>query len=686
MVTLLKERSTYWVLSGGSSANSTGDYRCYWKIYYEQSEEDKKLLRTKLIIDYYLQFSNSVGGNITYDASTTSKAYINGSNIGDVSISFTTIGTTGLIKKGSKTTYVYHNEDGTGSFTFRGTGFGLSTSTTTYSLPKINRGTTISNNTSANNYIDCGKTVTFSLTKPNTSDNNYLYYKVGNTTYTIEESTNGNSVDYSFPVSLISNYPNNSEILLIVYCRNLTSNIETSTIVYLKVPDTYIPNISLAISEVGDVPTSWEIWVKGKSKIKGVITAKGVSESTIKSYSSSANNATYNTQSFETDYLKSNGSQTIKSTVVDSRGRSNNDSETINVIDYFAPSYVSVEVKRCLKDGTLDETNGTYAKIVCEYKIAPCSNKNEKTLVVTCSSQTKTFELSNYEATITAGADMLFSDINLASSYTFEFKLIDTFNTDGIKYGYKLSPAYTTVSKRAGGKGITFGQVATENGFHDYMGARFHNGLQVDGDLKVGSAFTIDPTNSFQTTIFGSNNNGYRLRTIRSGITTNSNFPQYGSGMAFSSGDTHGFLFTKYNSEGAWIGAGSKDKLNWMNQIQFKNDKVLYENSSGSNGTITLSETSANFKDIDIFYFDDSKVEGFIRVHNPNGKVTSLQIIENSDMANYYMNIKNKMITISGTTIIPKSSRALSITSSGSIFSIDTTDKIKIWKVVGHAS
>ena len=107
MATLLKERSTYWVLSGGSSAESPGDYRTYWKIYYEQSDADKKLLRTKLIVDYYLQFSNSVGGNITYDDSTTSTVYIDGSSIGGVSISFTAIGSTQLIKKGSKTFYPY---------------------------------------------------------------------------------------------------------------------------------------------------------------------------------------------------------------------------------------------------------------------------------------------------------------------------------------------------------------------------------------------------------------------------------------------------------------------------------------------------------------------------------------------------------------------------------------------------
>ena len=52
MSTLLKERSTYWVKSGGSSASSNEDYRAYWKIYYDQEIDNN---RTKLTIDYYVQ-------------------------------------------------------------------------------------------------------------------------------------------------------------------------------------------------------------------------------------------------------------------------------------------------------------------------------------------------------------------------------------------------------------------------------------------------------------------------------------------------------------------------------------------------------------------------------------------------------------------------------------------------------
>ena len=66
MATLLKERSTYWVLSGGSSANSTGDYRCYWKIYYVQSEEDKITH-----ITYFAYLKNEEWEILKYDDNQT---------------------------------------------------------------------------------------------------------------------------------------------------------------------------------------------------------------------------------------------------------------------------------------------------------------------------------------------------------------------------------------------------------------------------------------------------------------------------------------------------------------------------------------------------------------------------------------------------------------------------------------
>ena len=223
MATLLKERSTYWVRTNGSSHHSSFDYRAYWKIYYEQSEADKKLLRTKITVDYYLQ-TYWDGDSLSIYDSTSSNVYINGSSIGTVSINTQSYDEgTKLVKKGSKTTYVYHNKDGTGSFTFRGTGFGLGTATSTYTLPKITVGTEITNNTSSSNYINLDSEVTFTLNDlTGQVEANKLYYKISNTEYVIIESTTATTVKYSFPVDIITNFPNNVNISLTVYCKNDT--------------------------------------------------------------------------------------------------------------------------------------------------------------------------------------------------------------------------------------------------------------------------------------------------------------------------------------------------------------------------------------------------------------------------------------------------------------------------------
>ena len=51
--------------------------------------------------------------------------------------------------------------------------------------------------------------------------------------------------------------------------------------------------------------------------------------------------------------------------------------------------------------------------------------------------------------------------------------------------------------------------------------------------------------------------------------------------------------------------------------------KVLYDNTSGTNGTVTLNETAANFSYLEIFYSEKNySTTGFKseKVQNPNGK------------------------------------------------------------------
>jgi hypothetical protein len=77
----------------------------------------------------------------------------------------------------------------------------------------------------------------------------------------------------------------------------------------------------------------------------------------------------------------------------------------------------------------------------------------------------------------------------------------------------------------------------------------------------------------------------------------------------------------------------------------------LYNNTSGTNGTVTLSQTAANFTYLVIFYCNNNNVEHkCVVVYGPNGKQTSLDNIEaGSNVSNTYFRQSN--YTISGTSI-----------------------------------
>lgn len=136
MSKLMVERSTYWVVSGGSSPRAAGDYRYYWRLYYDT---DKTNRRTKFTVNYYLQTHCT---DYTEDSITLlipdgkSTVYKDGSSIGSISTAAEGLNkgdSWKLTKIGSKTFYVNHNNDGSASFKFQGTGFGKSTAVSTYS-------------------------------------------------------------------------------------------------------------------------------------------------------------------------------------------------------------------------------------------------------------------------------------------------------------------------------------------------------------------------------------------------------------------------------------------------------------------------------------------------------------------------------------------------------------------------
>lgn len=112
---------------------------------------------------------------------------------------------------------------------------------------------------------------------------------------------------------------------------------------------------------------------------------------------------------------------------------------------------------------------------------------------------------------------------------------------------------------------------------------------------------------------------------------------------------------------------------------------LLYYNTSGSNGTITLNESVENFSYIEIFYCDNKgKSGGCFKLFDPHGKTICLSEIGASTSTVTY--IRRTTYTISGKTITPDLTTAGYVEISGTSISHSGagSNYLKISAVIGR--
>lgn len=474
----IETRWTKYCQSNTSSPYFDGDY--YWDVrggYTISYELNESKTAYKVTINHKVQSYQDVSGYYDWDTVRV-VTKVGNTTIGDHSGK----PALGLLKAEIKSlgTDIYNapiSNDGSCKFTINcSVTFSGYTRTfvMTYTLPKVNVASTITNNSSETNRIDFGGTINFSISRPNDSITHNLSYVIEETTYSIgSEITTSKS--YVFPTSLVNKFPNNANVTITVNC-NSSNGTSSSTTVYLHIPDSYKPTINLDVSDVGSVPSGWNIWLKTKSKIKGVITAAGSGGSIISSYSAKANEETFSKSTFTTSFVKNSGNVEITATVVDSRGRSASTNVIIDVVDYHVPSISTYEVYRCTSDG-VENGDGTFARVRCNYLISPVNNLNTKQLKVVFGSQQKIYDLTDYSGAFESDSTDLFINLAENANHVFELYIIDSLN-ENIKFTYTVPPCFVLVSKLAGGKGICFGQVATQEGFHIEMDA-YYRGIPI---------------------------------------------------------------------------------------------------------------------------------------------------------------------------------------------------------------
>lgn len=214
MAVLARQCSTYYLFSNSWAPISDGDSRGWWNIYYEQSEADKALKRTKIIVEHIANFYNRANywhGLLSLHYNFNSGGFVyagaGDKNVGD----WVTVNTT--------THYVYHNSEGVGSFSFQGKiyydGIERYTNWESIPLPTIPQQSTV---TATNANI--GSASSININRANSSYKHKLYYKfTGQADYTLMAENIDVSHGWTIPTSAYSLIPNNKEISCTIKCE-----------------------------------------------------------------------------------------------------------------------------------------------------------------------------------------------------------------------------------------------------------------------------------------------------------------------------------------------------------------------------------------------------------------------------------------------------------------------------------
>ena len=527
-----------------------------------------------------------------------------------------------------------HNADGTFSdtLTFSAPIYNSTYSTTgDITLPNIAVNPTLTI-TSVSNMTTSGSSVKYTLGSTNGRSTKVQYSTNGTTWVDWKTKTADNTYTETLP-NLLSSYKDSYTNT--IYFRAIIGNYSSgSKSKQFSIDSSIKPSISsVTVTAVNDksalgslfvqnlttpkITTSASAYANGGATLKQYdLTALGGYNSSI-SKTNVGNNYTYSTK------FQKSGSYTATIKVIDTRGGNvSKSSASFTVIPYSNPSIQSIKVERCNSDGTLNN-NGTSCKLTVKYNIAPINdgttNKNTKALSYsTDNSNYIDIPISNYSGTVSK----IINDVtfNVAQSYPIYIKLTDITTT--VNQNVTLPTSFVLESKRAGGKGITYGAIAEQDNLHYYMDAYFNNNTYVNNRLlnQLGSYMKGTMTDDYIIQQAGT------VETLpidtsyaKVGNLTNSNNGiRIGAGIHTVLVSGNIYLYTNVPSTGSSIGYIYKNNQN-MCTVNIRNSGNYLHLALP---TITLSVTEG-----DIIYLKINTPEALLVKNYQNGTFLNVTVL-----------------------------------------------------------
>lgn len=344
---------------------------------------------------------------------------------------------------------------------------------------------------------------------------------------------------------------------------------------------------------------------------------------------------------------------------------------------YVKPRVTNLSVTRCDSSGTESDT-GTNGLIVFDW----ACDQNIVSIELSWGSESQGSGSTSISASGTSGSvSYIFGDNALSSEATYSITLVVT-DSNGYTYAFvTLSGTKFVIDFLSGGLGVALNKPAELEGVLDIGFKTRHFGgllpVVLEPETDLNSVLTPN-------TYTGANISSYNY----------ANCPVTGGTFTLvveSCGEDGQVRQTyvccsKYKPEryvrfyyqsswGDWFWAGTEEF-------------VLYENSEGSNGAITLNASLANYRYVEIYFIDNNgKSGGYTKVWSPNGQSVCLNLTEAGSTTSVLS--RQTVYTLSGTSMTPITTNAgylrFSITDKTIANAVVGTNHIYIVRVIGRA-
>lgn len=636
-----------------------GDYSKYTRlrINYTVSQNETTAVST-ITMNLYAERTK---GSEQYNNS--GQAYWNLTGKGNTSMKFSWAASSLEMHLGSSSTTVQHNPDGTGSVTLSGYWYTGRTGSSyipeaisiskNITLKTIPRASSVSGGSG-----NIGGTTTISVSRASTSFTHTLRYAFGSLSGTIATGV-GTSYTWTIPTSFYAQIPSDKSGWGTIYCDtyNGTTLIGTKSTQFTATVTeaSSRPTVSATLTDTNATTKALtgnaSKMVKGKSTGQLVITSSVKNSAKIKSVTVNGTNVG-TSSSITLNYSNvSTSSFTIVTT--DSRGYTNTSYVlrpsyvnyvplTVNT-NFFRPQPTKGEVKLTYSGNYFNASFGSASNtlsISWKYKVQGASDWT------TGGAITPTLSAN----TISSATISLGTSFDYQTAYDFQLVATDKLTT-------------ITVNKT-----VSVGMPVF------YWGKDFFKTtVPINSNIIDSKTINANFKTEFRTQTKGGSSQGGYISSIRNNTSGVDGSPQHGSGIAWGRDDTHGYLYVGYgNTAGAYIGGGNADKLNWVRPIL--TPTTLYSNSSGTTGTITLSESVANFSYIEIYYGNNINFMSQ-KIFSPNGKRV---VCPYHYFVNNVVHVQHLTLSFSTTTVSRGTSYYLNYESQG------VANDIAVFKIIGY--